>query len=176
VDLKSAPHQPILNIRKRLGVSSLLTGLRTLFHTIQKNVVYTFAPSIDPTDYGYTYNYARGFAAVSNESTLLDFDRRTMFVNYTDLTVEDYAFEMVKLRDTLNQRAKDLLANNNYVRLLDGEIVPQTQYKYGLDYMMGDIISLKGVHDTYQKARVVEYIHSEDATGEKAYPTLSVIE
>jgi hypothetical protein len=143
-----------------------------------RNIVHTFAPNIDPSDYGYAPADIRGYAAVPGAEDLRDFKRRTMFVNYDDLTVEDYGSVdgIIKLWETLNRRAKDVLANNNYVRLLDGQIVPQARYTYGLDYYMGDIITLKGVHDVYQKARIVEYIRSKDATGEKAYPTLSVID
>jgi hypothetical protein len=59
--------------------------------------------------------------------------------------------------------------------MLDGEVVAQNQYKYGVDYNMGDVITLKGVHGAYQNARVIEYVRSEDGSGQKAYPTITVI-
>jgi hypothetical protein len=40
---------------------------------------------------------------------------------------------------------------------------------------MGDIIELESLTGIVSKARVTEYIRSEDHNGEKEYPTISVI-
>lgn len=74
------------------------------------------------------------------------------------------------------QNAKDALANYNYIRAIDGQISTQiSEYKFGVDYGMGDILELEGLTGILQKARVTEYIRSQDSTGEREYPTLSVI-
>lgn len=80
--------------------------------------------------------------------------------------------DKVKFR---NQNAADALANNNYIRAVDGQVSQSTEYQFGVDYGMGDILELEGLTGILQKARVTEYIRSQDATGERAYPTLSVI-
>jgi Siphovirus ReqiPepy6 Gp37-like protein len=74
-----------------------------------------------------------------------------------------------------DQVARDALANHNYVKAIDGEISPVNQYIYGTDYGLGDVIELQGLTGVISQARVTEYIRSEDATGEKAYPTISVV-
>jgi hypothetical protein len=74
------------------------------------------------------------------------------------------------------QIAKDALANNNYIRAIDGEVSRTNEYVFGTDYDLGDIIELEGLTGTIQKARVTEYIRAHDSTGERAYPTLSVLE
>jgi hypothetical protein len=76
----------------------------------------------------------------------------------------------------MTQAGTDALANNNYTKLVDGEVVPQPQYKYGVNYKLGDLIELVGSDGGVQKAQVTEYIRSKDATGEKAYPTVSVVD
>jgi len=73
------------------------------------------------------------------------------------------------------QNAKDALANYNYILAIDGETSPQNDYTYGVDYGLGDIIELEGITGGISKARVTEYIRSEDTTGEREYPTISVI-
>jgi Siphovirus ReqiPepy6 Gp37-like protein len=73
------------------------------------------------------------------------------------------------------QNAKDALANNNYIRAVDGQISQANPYKFGKDYGLGDILELEGITGVVQKARVTEYIRAQDATGEREYPTLSVI-
>lgn len=80
--------------------------------------------------------------------------------------------DKVKFRE---QNAKDALANNNYIRAVDGQISQSNPYKFGRDYGLGDILELEGLTGILQKARITEYIRAQDATGEREYPTLSVI-
>lgn len=74
------------------------------------------------------------------------------------------------------QHARDAFANNNYIRSIDGQASPMLGLKYKDDYDLGDIIELQGLTGAISKARVTEFIRTQDATGEKAYPTISVIE
>lgn len=92
------------------------------------------------------------------------------YPNYT--TIEVGPADIAAFRE---QNAKDALANNNYIRSIDGEATPISDYKFGIDYGMGDIIELESMTGLISKARVTEYIRSEDNTGEKGYPTISVI-
>ena len=73
------------------------------------------------------------------------------------------------------QNARDALANHNYIRAIDGQTSPNNDYQYGVHYGLGDIIELEGITGTISKARVTEFIRSEDQEGEKQYPTISVI-
>jgi hypothetical protein len=91
-----------------------------------------------------------------------------------DITTDQVGGDAAKLLDILNSRAKDGLANSEYVQVVDGEIVPTAQFKYGRDYGMGDLIEIQGKSGAINRARVTEYIRSQDAEGEKAYPTVTV--
>lgn len=73
------------------------------------------------------------------------------------------------------QNARDALANHNYIRAIDGQSSPTSDYKFGVHYGLGDIIELEGLTGLISKARVTEYIRSQDKSGEKEYPTISVI-
>lgn len=73
------------------------------------------------------------------------------------------------------QAAADALANNNYIRAIDGQTSPENDYKFGEDYFLGDVIELEGISGNIAKARVTEYIRSQDQTGEREYPTISVV-
>lgn len=77
--------------------------------------------------------------------------------------------------DFREQNARNAFANHNYIRAIDGQTSPQNDYKFGADYGLGDIIELEGITGILSKARVTEYIRSQDQTGEKEYPTISVI-
>lgn len=73
------------------------------------------------------------------------------------------------------QNAKDALAMHNYILAIDGQTSPINDYKYGVDYGLGDIIELEGITGAISKARVTEYIRSQDKNGAKEYPTISVL-
>lgn len=73
------------------------------------------------------------------------------------------------------QNAKDALANHNYIHAVDGETSPISEYKFGVDYALGDLIELESISGTISKARVTEYIRSDDRGGFKEYPTISVV-
>lgn len=149
-----------------------LTGVSKLESVVGfKNVIYAFAPDLaDGTHVDPVIVYAPGYtAAVRN------FDRREMQIIVNDAVIGDRYLTMAEIVQALGQAAYDALANNNYTKVVDGEIVPQNQYKYGVDYYLGDIIELDDSQGNYQRARVTEYIRTQDSTGERAYPTVSVI-
>jgi hypothetical protein len=74
------------------------------------------------------------------------------------------------------QNAQDALANHNYIRAIDGETSPINDYIFGADYNLGDVIELKSLQGNLSKARIIEYIRSQDRTGYKEYPTISVVQ
>lgn len=80
--------------------------------------------------------------------------------------------DIVAFRD---QTAKDALANHNYIRAIDGQTSPISDYKFGTDYELGDLIELEGLTGAISKSRITEYIRTQDRNGERAYPTISVV-
>jgi hypothetical protein len=131
-----------------------------------KNVAYAWAN-------GMTAQNTIGVAVAPGASALTGFQRRTLMVDASDVNAADYTASA--LTAILNQKAADALANNNYVRTTDGQLVPQDTYVYGTDYTLGDVIELRDSGATAQKARILEYVRAQDSTGERSYPTLSVI-
>lgn len=81
----------------------------------------------------------------------------------------------VDLANFRAQNARDALANHNYIRAVDGETSPISDYIFGVDYGLGDLIELEGLTGTIAKARITEYIRSQDQSGERSYPTISVV-
>jgi hypothetical protein len=123
---------------------------------------------------GMTAQSQMGIAYAPGTSGFTNFKRRTLMVDASDINAADYS--SADLTTLLGRRAKDAIANNNFVRLTDGQLVPQNAFVYGTDYFLGDVIELRGPNSSVQKARVTEYIRSKDSTGENDYPTLSVID
>jgi sulfur carrier protein ThiS len=84
--------------------------------------------------------------------------------------------DAAKLLSILNERAKDELNKNPFVKAVDGEIVPTSQYKYGIDYNLGDIIEVQGNSEVISTSRVTEYIRAQDEAGERSYPTVAMLD
>jgi hypothetical protein len=139
-----------------------------------KTRVYSFAPS-NPDN--LATGLPPGFASVMNPGTpSTGFDMRALMVFADDITTDLVGGSVPVLQSLLNQRASQALQDHTFAKLVDGQIVPGVQFKYGDDYNLGDIIEVQGYSGITQTARITEYIHAQDSAGEKAYPTVTMID
>lgn len=96
-------------------------------------------------------------------------ERRVLLVDGTNSGISDI--------DTLIEHGKISLSEAKPIAMFDGSINEDiTPYIYGVDYGLGDIVKLVGDYGLDERARVTEYIRSEDATGSKSYPTLVTVQ
>jgi Siphovirus ReqiPepy6 Gp37-like protein len=102
-------------------------------------------------------------------------DVRAGIIFADDITTDLVGGSSAVMQSLLTERAESGLSNAATVAQVDGEIVPTSQFKYGRDYNLGDIIEVAGYSGVVQPARVTEYVRSQDASGEKAYPGLTLI-
>jgi Siphovirus ReqiPepy6 Gp37-like protein len=133
-----------------------------------KTLVYAFAPG-NPDGLATT----PGVSAL--EGTHTGFDLRALLLFADDVTTDMVGGSAANLVDVLNSRANDALSTNHFIRAVDGEIVPDNQFKYGVHYNLGDLIEVQGHSEYVQTARITEYIRAQDEAGERAYPTVSMI-
>jgi hypothetical protein len=138
-----------------------------------KTEVYTFAPNLGEDSTLKTT--PPGYAELTTpEST--GFDLRAIEVFDEDISDEMVGSSTTKLLELLNTRAMTELTLHPYIQSVDGEIVPESQFKFGVHFYMGDTIEVQGNSEIVSKARVTEYIRSQDDSGERAYPTVVMIE
>lgn len=135
-----------------------------------KTDVFAFAP-------GNPDGLATGVApGVSTETSAYSgFDLRALLVFADDITTDQVGGSSANLVSLLNNRALDERTNRKFVKAVDGEIVPDNQFQYGIHYNMGDVIEVQGNTGVVQDARITEYIRSQDSTGEKSYPTVEML-
>lgn len=136
-----------------------------------KTQVWSFAPS-NPEGLATTAGHD-GLTSVDESYT--GFDLRAEMVFAEDISTDQVAGDAAKLLEMLNTRAHDALANGKADHVVDGEVVPDIQYKYGVDYNLGDLVELQSQSGAIQTVRVTEYIRSQDSSGEKSYPTLTTV-
>lgn len=131
-----------------------------------KNVAYVFSPA------GFQVVYADGI-----DPTVAGFERNVLVVNATDVTTDDGSGGTRTPTDIANaliQRGKDALATNKGFSALDGEIRQDSQYKYGRDYIVGDLVVMQNADGVTNNMRVEEQIFVSDNQGERSYPTLTL--
>lgn len=168
---------PLIRLQPDLDSLSEIKELRSI--EFYKNTVYVYYKGIISVHYEDPDNIPEGM------------DRRVMITNAEGEPVghkvsyrygalpndyySNYVIDSGDLADFYAENARDALANNNYIRAIDGQTSPVNEFKYGTDYGLGDIIELEGISGNIAKARVTEYIRSQDKTGEREYPTISVV-
>lgn len=125
--------------------------------TSAKNCAYVYS------NHGALIVYASGV-----DPEVAGFQRRVLYVDATDVDLE----ASPELTDLLNQRGLAALVAAKPVIAFDGEISQFGPYKYGVDYDLGDVVTLKNSDGVSTKMRVTEQIFIQDAQGQRLYPTL----
>lgn len=99
-------------------------------------------------------------------------NRRTLYVDGSDMINNtDQTFD--QLLPALEQKAKQELAKYNRQFLFDVSLTDDGPYNYGVDYDLGDFVTLRAEFGLEYTMRVTEYVRTEDLEGQKAYPTLT---
>lgn len=148
-----------------------LTGIKELQSIATlKTLVYAFAPG-NPG--GLTT--VPGVSSLTGEE-YTGFDLRALLLFAEDITTDMVGGSAESLVNVLNSRAFDGLIKNRFIKAVDGEIVPLSQFKFGVHYNLGDLIEMQGNTGAVQTARVTEYIRSQDEAGQTSYPGLTMVE
>lgn len=98
------------------------------------------------------------------------FERRVLLVNATDITDTDPAVASAQMI----QRGYEELAKNRKTAAFDGEISQNSQYVYGRDYNLGDLVEVRDANGVGNTMQVTEHIFVSDMQGDRSYPTLTV--
>lgn len=98
------------------------------------------------------------------------FDRRVLYVKADDINDADPGIAS----ERMIQRGKEALSKNRRFTAFDGEIDQRSKYKYGIDYLLGDIVELRNSNGFTNNMRVTEQIFVSDREGDRSYPTLEI--
>lgn len=123
-----------------------------------KNVAYVFGPA--------------GFEMVFSPSAdpeVDGFERRVLVVIADDITSDN-----PDVSSAMTRRGEEELAKHQAVQAFDGTVDQNSKYVYGVHYFLGDVVEMRNKDSATNLMRVTEQIFSQDETGEKAYPTLSI--
>lgn len=99
------------------------------------------------------------------------FERHVMVVKMDDFDAGTPAADVTAM---MQQKGREELANARAFLGFDGVVTERSQYKYGVDYHLGDLVEQHGEDGMSSIVRVTEQIFASDAEGDRSYPTLSV--
>lgn len=163
---------PVVRFSPQMESFTDIKELRTI--AAMKTLIYAFAPGLKPAEGDPDLRTVPGKVALTGPE-YTGFDLRAMMIFADDITTDQVGADPANVVSVLNNRALLALTENRYMVAVDGEIVPESQFKYGVHYSLGDIIEVQGNSGVIQTARVTEYIRAQDAAGERAYPSVTMI-
>jgi hypothetical protein len=103
------------------------------------------------------------------ETTWSGLARRILLLNFGNkfgsITENVHNIIMDKLESAVKKTRKTIF--------LDGEINSTAPYRYGDDYFLGDTVTVLAEYGIQKSVKVTEYIWTEDASGNREYPTLA---
>lgn len=121
--------------------------------TSPEGTAYVYAPNVDTSVEGFQ----RRVLMMDVSSTTLDKDETFP----TEEMVTAALAELEKYKSTYE---------------LDGEIPKNSEFIYGEDYELGDIVEMRNSQGSKNRMRVTEQIFVSDGEGMRSYPTLTTIE
>lgn len=105
-------------------------------------------------------------------------ERREMYTDARDIsqTVDSVLISDVTYYAQLNQRGLQDLSENAGESSFDSQVDTLSNFKYGVDFFLGDIVQVVSEYGISIKARVTELIRSQSASGIETYPKFTIIE
>jgi len=126
---------------------------------LYKNVAYVISPV------GHAIVYA-----LDVDFTVAGFERYVLLVKADDITDTIPADATAKMI----QRGTQELAKNRRLVAFDGQISQTSQYRYGIDYNLGDVVELRSPDGGKTRMQVTEQIFVSDKEGDRSYPSLTI--
>lgn len=121
------------------------------------------------------------YFVVRSDSSSTGFNRRTMYVDCTDIDAHLLDTDLGDgptvdaVGAAMYVRCEQALRAQTPKSIMSANINTSTEYKFRQHYDVGDIVYVKGNYDTAAIMRVTEHVEFLDETGESGYPTLSAL-
>lgn len=148
---------PAVVFSKGLDNLSNTTELNSV--ALYKNVAYVLSPVGSEIVY-----------ALDVDPSIAGFERNVLIVVADDITDPVPA----DATDKMIQRGLEELAKARKLSAFDGELNQNSQYVYGVDYNLGDLVEFKNEEGTSAIMQVTEQIFVSDKEGVRSYPTLVI--
>lgn len=107
-----------------------------------------------------------------------DLARREKFTDARDvsMTVDGEQLSQSEYNTLLIERGILSLLESQPISSFDGKVDPTTNYIYGEDFFIGDMVQIENEYGLRGISRITEITFSEDLSGISSYPTFEMIE
>lgn len=112
----------------------------------------------------------RGTVTIAAENPIF---RRELYVDARDISSNNGAILPDDYAELLSARGAQKLNECPFLRAFEGEIEPQTTFRYKTDYDLGDIVTISNGYGATMQQRITEIIECWDDTGYTVAPTFS---
>lgn len=83
--------------------------------------------------------------------------------------ISDYEYTKM-----LQEEGAETLAGLSYTEGFTGEVLSDVAFKYGVDFFLGDLVTVKNKYGIEKNVRVISAIESEDESGTKLVPQFNI--
>lgn len=117
----------------------------------------------------------KGTPAIFQARTNSGWRRKEIFIDARDIQSKNAGDNIISTQEylaMLEQRGREKLVDHTVTSVYDGELVPTSQWKFGEDFKMGDVVQIQNRLGIMSVGRVTEYIRSYTPDeGWNEYPT-----
>jgi len=111
----------------------------------------------------------------SGDNDIRGLDRREKFIDMGDFGFEGTTWETITqsaYNDLMDDRGAEELADRKKTVFMEFTVSPNAKHVYGVDYFLGDRVTVNAEYDFQERMYVTEYIRTEDESGDFGYPSL----
>lgn len=117
----------------------------------------------------------RVYVSVGDDKTGLS--RFETFTDARDLSSNkdsDQEIPLATYKELLKERGKENLASLAYTEGFSGEVLTDLAFKYGVDFDLGDLVTVINSYGITKNVRVLSAIESDDENGTKLLPQFNI--
>lgn len=103
--------------------------------------------------------------------TATGLNRFEIWVDQRDTSSNDGEITDAEYQELLEQAGVEALAETGITTEFTGEVLPDVNFVYGVDYFLGDVVQIENDYGVSKAARITEIIESEDESGKTVIPT-----
>lgn len=152
-----------------------------------KNPYVIFCPNFDnfiSSEYTYKIDNYKNVALIAGEGdgnarkkqtigNASGIDRYELFVDAKDVSSNDGEIDETNYNLLLRERGFEKLAETGVVETFNGQVDSTRTYRLGIDYFLGDIVTVENEYKMQKNVRVTEIIECLDVNGYSITPTFA---
>lgn len=126
-----------------------------------------------PVEYSHTFHLNKEVS----EDGAVGLKRREITVDseLESVTTDSDISYLLHYPTLLEQEGLNALADQKEIEAMDGELDTYVQFKYGVDYFLGDIVQVENAYGIKARCAVIEFVLSDDASGITRLPTFEFL-